>query len=80
MAQTVNVIVAAEDRERLLAIAGDRNRPLKHVQPARIKHDTPPYPSMPSPTFGLSSGGAPDTRRALREPVTVSYRTSLSHG
>jgi transposase len=36
MAQTVNVIVAAEDRERLLAIAGDRNRPLKHVQRARI--------------------------------------------
>src|SRR6202045_4506940 len=27
---------AAEDRERLLAIAGDRNRPLKHVQRARI--------------------------------------------
>src|ERR1700732_2661815 len=36
MAQTVNVIVAAEDRERLLAIAGDRNRPLKHVQRAHI--------------------------------------------
>jgi hypothetical protein len=36
MAQTVNVIVAAEDRERLLAIAGDRNRPLKHVQRASI--------------------------------------------
>jgi transposase len=36
MAQTVNVIVAAEDRERLLAIAGDRNRPLKRVQRARI--------------------------------------------
>ncbi len=36
MAQTVNVIVAAEDRERLLAIASDRNRPLKHVQRARI--------------------------------------------
>src|ERR1700730_13759923 len=35
MAQTVNVIVAAEDRERLLAIAGDRDRPLKHVQRAR---------------------------------------------
>jgi DNA invertase Pin-like site-specific DNA recombinase len=36
MAQTVNVIVAAEDRERLLAIAGDRNRPLKHVQRGSI--------------------------------------------
>src|ERR1700704_2599050 len=34
MAQTF--IVAAEDRERLLAIAGDRNRPLKRVQRARI--------------------------------------------
>jgi transposase len=36
MAQTVNVIVPAEDRERLLAIIGDRNRPLKHVQRAKI--------------------------------------------
>ena len=36
MAQTVNVIVPAEDRERLLAIVGDRNRPLKHVQRAKI--------------------------------------------
>ncbi len=36
MAQTVNVIVPAEDRERLLAIFGDRNRPLKHVQRAKI--------------------------------------------
>ena len=36
MAQTVNVIVSAEDRERLLAIIGDRNRPLKHVQRAKI--------------------------------------------
>ena len=36
MAQTVNVIVCAEDRERLSAIIGDRNRPLKHVQRAKI--------------------------------------------
>ena len=36
MSQTVNVILAAEDRERLLAIARDRSRPLKHVQRARI--------------------------------------------
>jgi transposase InsO family protein len=36
MAQTVSVIVPAEDRERLLAIIGDRNRPLKHVQRAKI--------------------------------------------
>jgi len=35
MAQTVNVIVPAEDRERLLAIISDRNRPLKHVQRRR---------------------------------------------
>ena len=34
MSQTVNVILAAEDRERLLAIARDRSRPLKHVQRA----------------------------------------------
>ncbi|MGH6823360.1 MAG: IS630 family transposase [Methylocella sp.] len=36
MAQTVNVILATDDRERLLAIANDRRRPLKHVQRARI--------------------------------------------
>jgi transposase/transcriptional regulator with XRE-family HTH domain len=36
MAQTVSVIVSAEDRARLAAIAGDRSRPLKHVQRARI--------------------------------------------
>ena len=36
MSQTVNVILAAEDRARLLAIASDRNRPLKHVQRGRI--------------------------------------------
>lgn len=36
MAQTVNVIVPVGDRERLLAIIGDRNRPLKHVQRAKI--------------------------------------------
>jgi hypothetical protein len=36
MAQIVSVIIAAEDRERLLAVAGDRNRPLKQVQQARI--------------------------------------------
>ena len=36
MAQTVNVILATEDHERLLAIASDRSRPLKHVQRARI--------------------------------------------
>ncbi len=36
MAQTVNVIVAAEDRKRLLAIANDRSRRLKHIQRARI--------------------------------------------
>src|ERR1700716_2291533 len=36
MAQTVSVIVTAEERVRLAAIVGDRNRPLKHVQRARI--------------------------------------------
>jgi transposase len=36
MAQTVNVIVDAEDRARLAAVVGDRNRPQKHVQRARI--------------------------------------------
>src|SRR5262252_7340266 len=36
MAQTVCVIVSAADRERLHAIVGDRNRPRKHVERARI--------------------------------------------
>jgi transposase len=36
MAQDVCVIVGAEDRARLAAVAGDRSRPLKHEQRARI--------------------------------------------
>ena len=36
MAQTVSLIVSVEDRARLAAIIDDRNRPLKHVQRARI--------------------------------------------
>jgi len=36
MAQTVCVIVEAEDRERLAAVIGDRNRPQKHVKRAWI--------------------------------------------
>jgi transposase len=36
MAQTVSVIVGSQDRARLAAVLGDRNRPLKHVQRANI--------------------------------------------
>jgi transposase len=36
MAQTVCVLVGAGDRARLAGIVGDRSRPLKHVQRARI--------------------------------------------
>ncbi len=36
MAQDVCVIVGAEDRARLAAVVGDRSRPLKHIQRARI--------------------------------------------
>jgi transposase len=36
MAQTVSIIINADDRERLIAVVGDRNRPQKHVQRARI--------------------------------------------
>src|ERR1700746_3960420 len=36
MPHTVCVIVGAADRERLQAIVGDRNRPRKHVERARI--------------------------------------------
>lgn len=36
MAQQVSVLVSPEGRARLAAVIGDRNRPLKHVQRARI--------------------------------------------
>lgn len=36
MAQTVSPLVNPIDRERLAAIVADRNRPLKHIQRARI--------------------------------------------
>ena len=36
MAQEVCVIVGMEDRARLVAIINDRNRPLKHIQRAKI--------------------------------------------
>jgi len=36
MAQEFSVIVSDEDRVRLEAIVGDRNRLLKHTQRARI--------------------------------------------
>src|ERR671916_283464 len=36
MAQTSCVILSFDDRERLAAIIADRNRPLKHIQRARI--------------------------------------------
>jgi transposase len=36
MAQTVCILLGTEDRTRLAAIIGDRNRPQKHVQRARI--------------------------------------------
>ena len=39
MAQTVCVILEAEDRERLATFIGDRNRPQKHVKRARIVRD-----------------------------------------
>jgi hypothetical protein len=37
MAQTVCILLNATDRQRLEQIAGDRNRPLKHVQRA-VRH------------------------------------------
>ena len=36
MAQTSCVILSADDRQRVAAIIGDRSRPLKHIQRARI--------------------------------------------
>ena len=36
MAQTVCILLSAEDRARLAVVVGDRNRPQKHIQRARI--------------------------------------------
>src|SRR6476620_8592298 len=36
MAQTSSILLNAGDRERLMALVADRNRPHKHVQRARI--------------------------------------------
>ncbi len=36
MAQTVNITLSTDDRERLAAIIGDRNRPQKHVRRTMI--------------------------------------------
>jgi hypothetical protein len=36
MAQTVCIVLSPSDRERLLAIASDRNRQRKHVERAQI--------------------------------------------
>ena len=36
MAQTVSILLRAEDRERLSAVVGDRNSPQKHIQRATI--------------------------------------------
>ena len=36
MPQTVSIILNAADRDRLVEIIGDRNRPLKHIQRAKI--------------------------------------------
>ena len=36
MAQQVCVVLSTAERERLAAIAADRNRPRKHVERARI--------------------------------------------
>jgi hypothetical protein len=36
MSPQVSVVISAEDRARLAAVVADRNRPLKHVQRARI--------------------------------------------
>jgi transposase len=38
MAQQVCVVLGTAGREQLTAIAADRNRPRKHVEPARIVH------------------------------------------
>ena len=36
MAQTICVLVSTRDKQRLEAIASDRNRPQKHAERARV--------------------------------------------
>ena len=36
MPQTVSILLNAADRDRLVEIVGDCNRPLKHIQRGRI--------------------------------------------
>lgn len=46
MAQTVCIALSADDRARLTAVIGDRNRPQKHVQRARIVLHSDREPSV----------------------------------
>ncbi len=46
MAQTVCIILSADDRARLTAVIGARNRPQKHVQRARIVLNSDREPSV----------------------------------
>src|SRR5205085_669782 len=77
MAQTVSVIVSAEERVRLAAIVGDRSRPLKHVQRARIVlHSADRLPVLEvahrrqrKPPGGLALAAALRRRRRGRAPA-----------
>jgi hypothetical protein len=64
MAQSVCVIVSAADRERLQAIAGERNRPRKHVERARpglASVDREPAAGCPAHRRQPADGVAPAT-------------------
>jgi hypothetical protein len=70
MAQTVCVLPPAEDHERLLAVVADRNRPLKHVQRARIWAARWPTDRLAPrlPTFSRKPGIS-ETRQVKRRGI-----------
>jgi len=89
MAQSVNILSHAEDRKRLLAILADRNRPLKHVQRAKIiLHSTERLPvlevarragvSRPAVWRWQQRYGEQDVDGLLHDKTCKSGRTPLS--
>ena len=72
MAQEICVVVSGEDRAHLEAIIGDRNRPLKHVQRARIIL----LSAERLPVLQVARGRQGSARNLIR-PGGPCYRTSF---
>ncbi len=64
MAQTVCIIISAQDRTRLTAVVQDRNRPHKHVQRAKIVR--------------IRCGGITFNFRSFRARLAAEARTEMS--